>query len=65
MKVLIPSEERCLRLSHFRRNTWKAVLLCAVLRLADTTLGLGLVEPVTPLSAVESAAGPTALEYNH
>jgi hypothetical protein len=61
MGVLILSEERHLRLCHFRRNAWKAVLLCTALRLADTTLGLGLVEPTTTTVAYEAHREPAAV----
>ena len=39
------------RLQHFRCKTWKAIALCAALRLADTAFGLGLVEPTQTLAA--------------
>lgn len=37
---LAPARAEALR--RFRRNTWKAIALCAAVRLADTALGLGL-----------------------
>jgi hypothetical protein len=62
--VLSLSAERHERLCHFRRNAWKAVLLCAALRLADSTFSLGLVDPAPSLSAAENAAPPASLEYH-
>lgn len=62
MGVLTISKERHLRLCHFRRNAWKAVLLCAALRLADSTFSFGLVDPAPPLSAAENAVLPVSLE---
>ncbi|NLR73152.1 hypothetical protein HGI47_19980 [Novosphingobium sp. ERN07] len=54
MSILTLSAERHRRLCHFRRNAWTAVLLCAVLRLADTSLGLGLIEPTAATVASEA-----------
>lgn len=51
MDILTVSEARHQKLQHFRRNTWKAIALCAALRFADTTLGFGLVEPIQTLAA--------------
>ncbi|NML94002.1 hypothetical protein [Novosphingobium olei] len=45
------SDARHHRLQRFRRNTWKAIALCAALRLADTAFGVGLVEPPQTLAA--------------
>lgn len=42
---LSPAQAACLQ--RFRRNTWKAIALCAVLRLADASLGLGLLATST------------------
>lgn len=39
------------KLHNFRSNTWKAIALCAALRLADTAFGFGLVEPVQTRAA--------------
>lgn len=61
MGVLTLSAERHERLCHFRRNVWKAVLLCAALRFADTSLGLGLVEPTATTVAYEAKSEATAL----
>ena len=45
------SEARHHKLQRFRRNTWKAIALCAALRLADTAFGFGLIEPTQTLAA--------------
>ncbi len=47
MGLLSLSSAQAARLRRFRRNTWKAVILCAVLRLADASLGLGLLATST------------------
>lgn len=51
MNIFTVSEAQHHRLQRFRCNTWKAIALCAALRLADTALGLGLVEPTQTLAA--------------
>ena len=51
MSIFTVSDERHHRLQRFRRNAWKAIALCAALRLADTALGFGLVEPTQTLAA--------------
>ncbi|GBH31093.1 hypothetical protein [Sphingobium xenophagum] len=51
MGILTVSETRHHKLQRFRRNTWKAIALCAALRLADTAFGFGLVEPTQTLAA--------------
>lgn len=43
--ALSPARTESLR--RFRRNTWKAIALFSVLRLADASLGLGLLAPST------------------
>lgn len=51
MGIFTVSETRHPKLQRFRRNTWKAIALCAALRLADTAFGFGLVEPTQTLAA--------------
>jgi hypothetical protein len=51
MGIFTVSESRHLKLQRFRRNTWKAIALCAALRLADTAFGFGLAEPTQTLAA--------------
>ena len=51
MGIFTVSETRHLKLQRFRRNTWKAIVLCAALRLADTAFGFGLVDPTQTLAA--------------
>lgn len=51
MSIFAVSEAQHHRLQRFRRNTWKAIALCAALRLADTAFGFGLVEPTQTLAA--------------
>lgn len=51
MAILSLSEERHQALRRFRRNTWKAIALCAVLRVADAALGLGLSQSTQTLAA--------------
>lgn len=51
MGIFTVSERRHHKLQRFRRNTWKAIALCAALRLADTAFGFGLVEPTQTLAA--------------
>lgn len=51
MGILTVTEARHLKLQRFRRNTWKAIALCAALRLADTAFGFGLFEPIQTLAA--------------
>ncbi|GGZ07044.1 hypothetical protein [Novosphingobium colocasiae] len=51
MGIFTVSDARHHRLQSFRRNTWKAIALCAALRLADTAFGFGLVEPTQTLAA--------------
>jgi len=51
MSIFTVSDERHHRLQRFRRNTWKAIALCAALRLADTAFGFGLVGPTQTLAA--------------
>ncbi|WP_374411853.1 hypothetical protein [Novosphingobium colocasiae] len=64
MSILAVSDERHQSLKRFRRNAWKAIALCAVVRLADTALGLGFIEPTHTLAAKEIPAGPVAQECN-
>ncbi|MCT2398432.1 hypothetical protein [Novosphingobium mangrovi (ex Huang et al. 2023)] len=45
LATLSPGQADALR--RFRRNTWKAIALCAALRLADAMLGLGLLATTT------------------
>ena len=56
MGLVTLSAERRRKLAHFRRNTWLAIALCLVVRMADSALGLGLVEPAPSLAAQETAA---------
>lgn len=51
MSIFAVSEVRHRQLQRFRRNTWKAIALCAALRLVDTAFGFGLVEPNQTLAA--------------
>ncbi len=51
MSIFTVSDARHHRLQRFRSNTWKAIALCAALRLADTAFGFGLVEPTQTLAA--------------
>lgn len=51
MSFFTVSETRHHKLQRFRSNTWKAIALCAALRLADTAFGFGLVEPTQTLAA--------------
>lgn len=51
MGIFMVSETRHHKLQRFRCNTWKAIALCAVLRVADTAFGFGLVEPTQTLAA--------------
>jgi len=51
MSIFTVSDARHHRLQRFRRNTWKAIALCAALRLVDTAFGFGLVEPTQTLAA--------------
>jgi hypothetical protein len=51
MGIFTISEARHHKLQRFRRNTWKAIALCAALRLADTAFGFGLIEPTQTLAA--------------
>jgi len=54
MGILILSDERHHRLQRFRRRTWLTIALCAALRLADSALGFGLIEPAPSLAAQEA-----------
>lgn len=45
------SDERHHKLRRFRLKTWKAIAICAAIRLTDTAFGFGLVEPTRPLAA--------------
>ncbi|MBC2662263.1 hypothetical protein H7F50_10885 [Novosphingobium flavum] len=56
MGLIWLSDARHHQLQRFRRNTWKAIALCIVLRLAGTALGFDLVEP-----ARSQPAAPTPL----
>ncbi|WP_157081109.1 hypothetical protein [Novosphingobium naphthalenivorans] len=56
MGLLTLSAERAAAFRRFRRNTWKAIALCAALRMADAGLGLGLLASV-PSHAGQSATG--------
>lgn len=60
MSILAVSDERHQSLKRFRLKVWKTIVLCAVLRLADTALGLGFVEPTHSLAAQEIPSGPLA-----
>lgn len=60
MGIFTVSDAHHHRLRRFRRNTWKAIALCAALRLADTAFGLGLVEPTQPLAAQDIHVCPAA-----
>jgi hypothetical protein len=51
MGIFTVSDEHHHKFQRFRRNTWKAIALCAALRLADTAFGFGLVEPPQTLAA--------------
>lgn len=51
MSIFTVSEAQHHRLQRFRRNTWKAIALCAALRLVGTAFGFGLVEPTQTLAA--------------
>lgn len=51
MGIFSVSETRHHKLQRFRRNIWRAIALCAVLRVADTAFGFGLVEPTQTLAA--------------
>jgi hypothetical protein len=55
MALLTLTDESHRSLQRFRRNTWKAILFCAVLRLADSALSLGLVESNPSFAAQEAA----------
>jgi hypothetical protein len=54
MGIFTVSAARHQKLERFRRNTWKAIALCAALRLADTAFGLGMVEPTQTLAAQDN-----------
>jgi len=60
MGIFTVAEARHLKLRLFRRNTWKAIALCAVLRLVDAAFGFGLVEPTQTLAAQDIQACPAA-----
>lgn len=47
MSLFALSPARTESLRRFRRNTWKAIALFAALRLADASLGLGLLATST------------------
>lgn len=51
MRFLSLSDKHHIQLQRFRRNTWKAIALCAAIRIVDATLGLGLVHDPQTLSA--------------
>ena len=53
MGIFTVSEAQHHRLRRFRRNTWKAIALCAAVRLADTAFGFGLMND-TSVQAVEA-----------
>ena len=63
MGLITVSPERHRKLQRFRRNTWKAIALCAALRLADTAFGFGLVDPAQSLVAQDIPACPIELEF--
>lgn len=63
MAILAVSGDRHRGLRRFRRNTWKAIALCAALRLADSTFGLGLFQPAQSLAAQEVHACPIEQEF--
>jgi hypothetical protein len=54
MALLTLTDESHRTLQRFRRNTWKAIFLCAALRLADAALGLGLVAANPSFAAQET-----------
>jgi len=62
MGILSLSDERHHRLGQFRRNTWKAIALCAALRLADAAFGFGLIEPAQSAVAQDALACPNQQE---
>jgi hypothetical protein len=64
MSILAVSDERHHQLKQFRLKAWKAIALCAALRLADTAFGFGLVDPTHSLAAQEIPSGPVAQECN-
>lgn len=64
MTLFALSDERHHRLKRFRLKTWKAIALCAALRLVDTAFGFGFVEPAQSLAAQEIPSGPVIQECN-
>ena len=63
MSPLTLPDRRRRRLRRFRRNTWKAIVLCGALRLADTAFGLGLVESAQTLAAQDIQVCPNEQEF--
>lgn len=64
MSFFTVSETRHHKLQRFRRNTWKAIALCAALRLADTAFGFGLVEPTQTLAAQDLSLCTLKQDFN-
>lgn len=54
MGIFQISQARLASLQRFRRNAWKAIALCAALRLAEMAFGFGLVEPTPKLAAQDN-----------
>lgn len=64
MSFFTVAETRHHKLQRFRSNTWRAIALCAALRLADTAFGFGLVEPTQTLAAQDIPACVAATQDN-
>jgi hypothetical protein len=64
MTLLALSDDHHHRLKRFRLKTWKAIALCAGLRLVDTAFGFGFVEPAPSLAAQEIPSGTLVQECN-
>jgi hypothetical protein len=56
MGIFTLSDAHHRKLQRFRRNTWKAIALCAALRLVNTTFGFGAVEPPQTLAVQDPPA---------
>ena len=58
MSILTVSDERHRKMTRFRIKLWKAIALCAALRLADAAFGLGFVDPAESFVSDETLLRP-------
>lgn len=64
MGIFTLSEARHHKLQRFRRNTWRAIALCAALRLADAVFGFGLLEPAGTFAPQDLSLSSIEQDYS-